>query len=87
MGSILHANAKTTPRIRKEIQDSNETLTMLTKRFLLNVKTVAKWKNLTRTTDLKSGPTQPKSTVLTQAEGDIIVALPHENDTFYSKYL
>ncbi len=26
MGSILHANAKTTPRIRKEIQDSNETL-------------------------------------------------------------
>ncbi len=72
MGSILHANAKTTPRIRKEIQDSNETLKALAKRFSLNVKTVAKWKKLTRTTDLKSGPTLPKSTVLTQAEESII---------------
>ncbi len=42
MGSILHANAKTTPRIRKEIQDSNETLKALAKRFSLNVKTIAK---------------------------------------------
>ena len=29
MGDIQHANAKTTPRIRKEIQESNETITEL----------------------------------------------------------
>ena len=32
MGSIQHANAKTTPRIRKEIQDSNETIAQLAER-------------------------------------------------------
>jgi len=31
----------------------------------LNPKTVTKWKNAGRTTDKKSGPMHPKSTVLT----------------------
>ena len=72
MGNILHSNAKTTPRIRKEIQESNQTLKALAKHYNLNVKTVAKWKNQERITDKKSGPTNPKSTVLTEVEENII---------------
>ncbi|MBD3795278.1 MAG: IS481 family transposase, partial [Epsilonproteobacteria bacterium] len=29
MGSLLHANAKTTPRIRKEIEESKESIAKL----------------------------------------------------------
>ena len=46
MGNIQHANAKTTPRIRKEIQESSETIAELAARLSLNPKTVMKWKNL-----------------------------------------
>jgi len=72
MGNIQHSNAKTTPRIRKEIQESNETIAELAARLSLNPKTVIKWKNAKRTTDKKSGPTTPKSTVLTEQEEQII---------------
>jgi len=53
MGNIQHANAKTTPRIRKEIQESEETISELAIRLSLNPKTVTKWKNAGRTTDKK----------------------------------
>ena len=72
MGRIQHANAKTTPRIRKEIQESNETIAVLAKRLSLNPKTVIKWKNAPSVEDKKSGPTQPKSTVLTEQEEKVI---------------
>ncbi len=72
MGNIQHANAKTTPRIRKEIQESEESISELATRLSLNPKTVTKWKNAGRTTDKKSGPTHPKSTVLTEQEEQII---------------
>lgn len=61
MGSLLHANAKTTPRIRKEIQESLESAQKIAKRLNLNVKTVLKWKKAARVEDKRSGPTQPKS--------------------------
>ena len=61
MGSLLHANAKTTPRIRKEIQDSLESGPTLAKRFNLNIKTVLKWKKAGSVEDKRSGPIQPKS--------------------------
>ncbi len=44
----------------------------LATRLSLNPKTVTKWKNAGRTTDKKSGPTHPKSTVLTEQEEQII---------------
>ena len=59
MGDIQHANAKTTPRIRKEIQESSETISELAARLSLNPKTVTKWKSEKRITDKKSGPTTP----------------------------
>ncbi|ETZ07331.1 hypothetical protein P618_200474 [Holospora obtusa F1] len=40
MGNILHANAKTTPKIRKKIQESKDSAPTLAKRYKLNVKTV-----------------------------------------------
>ena len=40
MGRIHHANAKTTARVRKEIQASSETVAALSERFSPNPKTV-----------------------------------------------
>ena len=71
MGSILHGNAKTTPRIRKEIQNSVESATEIAKRLGCNIKTVLKWKKASSTSDKRSGPIQPKS-VLSLAEQQII---------------
>lgn len=71
MGSLLHANAKTTPRIRKEIQDSLESAPKLAKRFNLNVKTVLKWKKAASVEDKRSGPIQPKS-ALSETQQQII---------------
>ena len=56
MGSILHANAKTTPRIRQEIQNSTASIALLAKHYNLNPKTVIRWKNADSVSDKKSGP-------------------------------
>ena len=72
MGSLHHANAKTTTRIRKEIQESKETIAALAQRLSLNPKTVLYWKHAGRITDKKSGPKSPRSTVLTQTEERVI---------------
>lgn len=71
MGSLLHANAKTTPRIRKEIQESVESAPALAKRLNLNVKTVLKWKKTESFEDKRSGPIKPKS-VLSETKQQII---------------
>ena len=72
MGDLYHANAKTTARVRKEIQESTETIAELSSRLSLNEKTVLKWKHADRTADAKSGPKNPRSTVLTPLEEQII---------------
>lgn len=61
MASILHGNAKTTPRIRQEIQDSDESLATLAARYSLNEKTVLKWKHASGIEDKKSGPATRRS--------------------------
>ena len=71
MGNILHANAKTTIRIRKEIQESKESFVKLAKKYSLNPKTVEKWKKAKSVEDKRSGPTKPKS-VLSDLEQDMI---------------
>ena len=42
MGQILHGSAKTTAAVRQAIQDSQESLMVLAKRYDINPKTVAK---------------------------------------------
>jgi hypothetical protein len=71
MGSILHANAKTTPRIRQEIQNSTASITLLAKHYNLNHKMVIRWKNADSVSDKKSGPKIRKS-VLTSLEQQAI---------------
>jgi len=61
MASILHGNATTTPRIRKEIQNSEKSLVKLAKQYGINPKTVLKWKHRTTTEDQKTGPKTRRS--------------------------
>lgn len=44
MGQILHKCARTTEALRRAIQDSEESIAALAKRYDLNPKTVHKWK-------------------------------------------
>jgi transposase InsO family protein len=71
MGNLQHANARTTPRVRKEIQDSKESITALAARLSLNPKTVTKWRDAGTVQDGKSGPIDPKCT-LTDAQQAIV---------------
>ncbi len=45
MGQILHACARTTEAMRRDIQNSEESLIVLSKRYGINPKTVAKWRS------------------------------------------
>ena len=54
MGNILHANAKTTPRIRKEIQESKESVIKIAKKYNINPKTVQKWRHRDSVSDRSS---------------------------------
>jgi len=74
MGQVLHGYATTTEAIRRAIQDSQESLRSLAKHYVINPKTVAKWKKRGSVSDLPTGPKQAKSTVLTVGEEAVIVA-------------
>ncbi|HLO77412.1 MAG TPA: integrase core domain-containing protein [Magnetospirillum sp.] len=74
MGQVLHGSATTTEAIRRAIQNSQESLRALAKRYGINPKTVAKWKKRRSVSDLPTGPKDAKSTVLTIKEEAIIVA-------------
>src|ERR1700761_2009570 len=73
MASVLHGSARTTPRLRAELQASKESARALGARYGLNAKTVRKWRKRTTTADAPMGPKAPKSTVLTPAEEAIVV--------------
>ena len=57
MGQVLHGGATTTAAIRRAIQHSQESLRALAKRYGVNPKTVAKWRNRSSVTDRPTGPT------------------------------
>ena len=64
MGNMLHGSARTTPRIRAELQRSKEKTSTLAERYGLSRTTGTKWRARTTTSDAPMGPSQPKSTVL-----------------------
>jgi hypothetical protein len=72
MGQVLHGCATTTEAIRRTIQNSQESLRALSKRYGINPKTVAKWKKRGSVTDLPTGPKEPKSTSLSLGDEAII---------------
>ncbi len=74
MGQILHGCAKTTEAVRRAIQNSQESLDVLAKRYAINRKTVAKWKKREFVQDSPMGPKEVKSTVLSPAEEAICIA-------------
>jgi transposase len=73
MAGILHGSARTTPRVRAELQASKETSGALAKRYGLSRTTVAKWRARTTTADAPMGPRAPASTVLSTVEEAMIV--------------
>lgn len=44
MAGVLHGSARTTPRVRAELQASKESTSSLAEQYELNSKTVAKWR-------------------------------------------
>jgi RNA-directed DNA polymerase len=89
MGQVLHGSATTTEAIRRAIQNSQESLRALSRRYGINQKTVAKWKKRLSVADLPTGPKSPTSTVLSLEDEAAVVAfrkhtlLPLE-DCFYA---
>lgn len=74
MGQIRHGCATTTHAIRAAIQRSQATNAALSREIGINVKTVAKWRKRETVEDLKTGPKEPRSTVLSEEEEAVIVA-------------
>ena len=74
MGQVLHGSARTTAAVRRAIQHRQESLRSLAKRHGVNPKTVAKWKKRPSVQDERTGPKEPRSTVLSLEEEAIIVA-------------
>jgi transposase InsO family protein len=74
MGQILHGSARTTEAVRRAIQNSEESLRALAKRYGINQKTVAKWKKRASVSDERTGPKDPHSTVLSLDEEALVVA-------------
>jgi hypothetical protein len=74
MGQVLHGSATTTEAVRRAIQHSQGSLRTLARRYSINQKTVAKWKQRSSAADLPTGPKDPKSTVLSVEDEAVIVA-------------
>ena len=74
MGQVHHGGATTTAAVRRAIQHSQESLRVLARRHGINPKTVAKWKKRTSVQDQRTGPKEPRSTVLSTEEEAIVVA-------------
>src|SRR3712207_5148706 len=73
MAPGLRGSARTTPRVRAELQAAQEATRALAARPGLNPKTVAKWRRRTTTADQPLGPRRPRSSVLTEVEEAVIV--------------
>ena len=73
MGSVLHGSARTTPRVRAELQAAQASTRALAARYGLNPKTVAKWRRRSTTADAPMGPRAPRSTVLSALEEAAVV--------------
>jgi hypothetical protein len=74
MGQVRHGSATTTHAIRAAIQRSEASTAALSRELGINPKTVAKWRKRQTVEDMKTGPKEPRSTVLTGEEEAMVVA-------------
>ena len=80
MGQIRHGCATTTYAVRAAIQRSQALIAELSRALWVNPlrvnpKTVAKWRKRQSVEDRKTGPKEPRSTVLSEDEEAMVVAL------------
>jgi len=73
LGQVLHGSVTTTAAVRRAIQHSQNSLIALSQRYDINPKTVAKWRSRETVEDRKTGPSQPRSTILSKEEEAIII--------------
>jgi transposase InsO family protein len=73
MGQVLHGTATTTHAIREKIQESQESLAKVAKRFGVNPKTVQKWRKRDSVEDLKCGGRPGQGSVLSEVDEAVIV--------------
>ena len=73
MGQIRHGSATTTYAVRAAIQRSQASLSALSKEFGINPITVAKWRKRPTVEDQKTGPKEPRSTVLSETDEAMVV--------------
>lgn len=74
IGQIRHGSATTTHAVRAAIQRSQASAAELSRSYGINPKTVLKWRKRATVEDLKTGPREPRSTVLSEEEEAIIIA-------------
>jgi glycyl-tRNA synthetase alpha subunit len=74
MGQVHHGGATTTAAVRRAIPYCQESLRQLAKRYGINPKTVAKGTKRASVQDERTGPKEPRSTVLTLEEEAVGVA-------------
>jgi transposase InsO family protein len=74
MGQVLHGCATTTQAVRRAIQHSQASLRTLAAQYGVNQKTIAKWKKRSSVVDLRTGPKDAQSTVLSTEDVAIVVA-------------
>ena len=74
MGQVRHGSATTTYAVRAAIQRSQASIAELSRELGINPKTVAKWRKRQTVEDKKTGPKEPRSTVLSEDEEAMIVA-------------
>jgi hypothetical protein len=73
MGQVLHSCAKITEAVRREIQNSKESIKVLVAMYSISPTAVAKWKKRNYVHNSAMGPKVRKSTVLTPEEEAICV--------------
>ena len=74
MGQVRHGSATTMHAVRAAIPRSQASLAQLSRELGINPRKVAKWRKQATVEDMKTGPSEPRSTVLTEAEETMVVA-------------
>ncbi len=74
MGQVRHGSATTTFAVRAAIQRSQASTAELSRELGINPKTVAKWRKRQTVEDRRTGPKEPRSTVLSKEEEAVVVA-------------
>ena len=74
MGQVLHGSATTTHAVRAAIQRSAASAKELSEMYGINPETVLKWRKRETVEDLKTGPKEQRSTILSREDEAVIVA-------------